>query len=127
MSLSTYAGNKILNLIFNATAFTPPTIYMSAHTGDPGLTGANEVSGGSYARVDISANFPSAASRAISNDVLIQFVTATASWGNVQYWGLWDALTDGNFIWGGTITDPQTINSTDTFHVSVGELDVAFS
>ncbi len=50
MSLSTFAKNKILDYLLKGIAFTVNPVYVSLHTATPGLTGASEVSGGSYAR-----------------------------------------------------------------------------
>jgi len=66
-------------------------------------TGAVEVSGGSYARVaTASATWNAASTGAdpttISNAATITFATATASWGNVVAFGLYDALTSGNLL-----------------------------
>ena len=51
MSISNYLENKLLDAVFNATAFNVTgDPYISLHTADPGETGASEVTGGSYAR-----------------------------------------------------------------------------
>lgn len=54
MTLSTYLGNKVVDLLFNDTDFDPASatdIYVSLHSADPGLTGTSELSGNGYARV----------------------------------------------------------------------------
>ena len=89
MPFSTYLGNKVLtdNLI-SATG------YMSLHTGDPGLTGANEVTGGSYSRKACAVSAPSG--KATSNSGTITFTgmpTAT-----VTYACIWDAASAGNCL-----------------------------
>lgn len=97
--LSTYLGNAILNKVVNDTNFTVTTPYLSLHTAAPGLVGSNEVSGGSYARQ--SGSFAAAASKATDNDAVAEFAAMPTT--IVTYVGLWDALTVGNFLWGGRL------------------------
>jgi len=54
-----------------------------------------EVSGGSYARVDLSTLFPTATDGSVSNDSGVTFPPATADWGTVTHVGIYDAATDG--------------------------------
>jgi hypothetical protein len=99
MAFSTYLANKILDHVLRNTAYTPPaTVYLSIHTADPGNTGANECSGGSYARTAIE--FSAAASKAAANsnteNVVLPACTPT-------HWGTWDASSGGNFLFSGTL------------------------
>lgn len=96
--LSTYAANSILNHYFRNQAFTPvATVYLSLHTADPGLTGASEVAGGSYARQAIT--FGVAASKSITSSNTVDFTGMPAA--TVTHLGIWDASTAGNFYAGG--------------------------
>lgn len=98
MDISTYLGNKIIDHIFRNQAFTPPTtIYLSAHTADPGLTGASEVTGAGYARTALELN--AAASKASANTNQEQLVMPSSGGPfNIAYLGIWDASTAGNFL-----------------------------
>jgi hypothetical protein len=121
MSISDYLELKILDKVFNATDFTVTTPYVSLHTADPGEDGSNEVTGGSYARQSGSFGAPSAG--AIANDAQIQFTSMPAC--TVSHVGIWDAVSGGNFLWGGAVTGgSKTVNSGDTFQINVGDLDV---
>src|SRR5262245_41688257 len=126
--LSDGSENKLLNVIFNQTNWTAPTaIYMSLHTADPGDTGTNEhASSGGYARVDCTSSFPTATGTggSISNDVQINFPTATADWTTVTHWGIWDASTSGNFLLGGSLTTPRTATTGTQEQVLVGALTI---
>ena len=42
----------------------------------------------------------------------------------VQYVGVWDAESSGNFLWGGQLTASKTLNAGDTFQINSGSLDV---
>lgn len=126
MTWSTTTGNEILDCYFNQTNITAPTaIYVSLHTGDPGLTGANEVSGGSYARVAITTQFPAAASKTLDNDSEIAFTTATGSWGTVTHVGVWTASSGGTFLIGDAVTTSKAVNTDDTASFAAGALDIS--
>lgn len=123
MALSTYLGNALLDHVLRNVAYTSPTnVYVSLHTADPGLTGANEVTGGSYARQ--ACAFDAAASKATQNAAAESFTAMPAA--TVTHVGIWDASTDGNFLWGGALAASKTTNSGDTFTIADSDLDVAF-
>ena len=112
-NLSTYLQQKILNwLLGNTGAGTAPTtVYVSLHTGDPAQTGANEVSGGSYARVAVAtgtaqwtAPAASGTQQTSHNVNTITFPAPTGTWGTISYFGIWDAATAGNYLGGGALT-----------------------
>lgn len=90
---------QILDEIFNGAAGTFPTVnpWIGLHTGDPGETGANEVTGGTYARQQ--ANFSAAASGTLSNSANIEWdgIATTTLYG----WSAWDAATAGNCFFTG--------------------------
>jgi len=84
--------------------FTMPTCYLALFTGvgnDAG-TGFTEVTGGAYARVSTAATDWNSASGSapstISNLNTLTFPTATANWGSVIAFGLYDASTAGNLL-----------------------------
>jgi hypothetical protein len=120
---STFLRNTIIDHLLRNQAYTPPaTVYVSLHTADPGLTGANEVTGGSYARQALTLSAGSAGST--SNTNLLQFNSMPAT--TVRGIGLWDASSGGNFL-GGAPTSATQPNagvralvtaSTDTFSTS---------
>jgi len=124
MAFSTYIGNKILDAILNATTLNGITTpYISLHTGDPGLTGANEVAGGSYIRK--SGSFVAAASKAADNDAAIEFNGMPAA--AITHIGIWDAESAGNFLVGGPNTGTQSVALNNVFRLSVGVIDAALT
>jgi hypothetical protein len=124
MPFSTFLGNHIIDHLFRNQAYSPPsTIYVSLHTADPGLTGANEVSGGSYARQ--SFTFDAASSKASQNAAAISFTAMPAV--TVTHVGVWDASTNGNFLIGGALTAQKTTNAGDTFQFPDSDLDLAIT
>ncbi|HEX7050016.1 MAG TPA: hypothetical protein VF188_07350 [Longimicrobiales bacterium] len=120
MSISNYLELKLLDAVFNATAYSVATPYVSLHTADPGETGASEVSGGSYARQ--AGSFAAAAAGATSNDADLEWANMPAA--TITHVGIWDAATAGNFLWGGALATSKTVNAGDTFRVAAGSLDV---
>ena len=122
MSISNYLEEKILNKVFSNTDFTVSSIYVSLHTADPGETGASEVTGGSYVRkvatCDAAAN-PAGTTQHRGN---IQYTSMPAV--TVTHVGLWDASSGVNFLWGGSLVAPKTLNSGDTFQINTGDLDI---
>lgn len=63
--------------------------HASAHTGFPGVTGANEVVGGSYARVAATFAAASAGSRSLSSGINFDIPVGTT----VRWCGLWNGST----------------------------------
>jgi len=96
MTLSDNGEIQVLDEIFNAGVGTFPAAdpYISLHSANPGETGANEVTGGSYARQQ--AAFGAAAGGTLSNSATISFTGMPA--GDVVGWGVNDAATVGNFF-----------------------------
>ncbi len=121
----TTSQNAILDCYFNQTNITAPTaIYASLHTGAVGTTGANEASGSSYARLVATAKFPAASSGSVSNDVAIAFAAVSGSF-TFTDGGMWDALTNGNWIGGGALSASKSVTSGDTMSFAVSNFTVA--
>jgi hypothetical protein len=95
----------ILGHIVGKTAiYSIPTAYIALFTatGTDAGTGFTEVSVGAYARVATAAgDWASASGSApsqISNANTLTFPTATADWGAVIAFGIYDAATTGNLL-----------------------------
>jgi hypothetical protein len=101
------------------------TCYVSLHTADPGDAGANEVSGGAYARQG-PVTFANAGSNptVASNSAIVTYPAATASWGTVSYFGTWDAVTAGNFRGSGALTTSKAVNNGDTARFAANALTI---
>lgn len=128
-ALSDYLENKLVDHVFRAQAYTAPaTIYAALFTANPSDTGGGtEVSGGSYARVPITAslaNFAgtqaagsttasSGTSATTSNNAAITFAAPTANWGVVTGMAFFDAATTGNMLSYSALTVNKTVNNGD--------------
>lgn len=101
------------------------TAYVSLHTADPGNTGAGEATGGAYARQGPVAFTNAGANPTVaSNSAILTFPQATASWGTVGWFGVWDAASAGNFLGSGALTAPGPVNNGDTARFLVGSLTI---
>ena len=133
---SDWAEPRVLDALFNGVALTGPnTMYIALYTAtlsDSG--GGTEVTGGAYARAAVRKNGAASptfdlavvdgAGYLVDNTHTITFVTATANWGNVLAFGLWDHLTTGNLLMWGPLTATKTVNANDTFKFLAGALDL---
>jgi len=114
--LTNYTNNKILDMVFGASAYTPPsTLYIGLSTASAIKSGsAVEPSGGGYARVPLAnnlTNFPAAVSGTKSNAVQLTFPTPTANWGTILSLFVADAPSGGNVLAMADLTVPTAIVS----------------
>jgi hypothetical protein len=129
-----FTRNKIVDFLLRAQTYTPPaTHYVGLMTTNATHTvgSGTEVSGGSYARVAITASMTatgwagtqsagsttassgSGASAVTSNNGTITFPAPTANWGIVTGWTIWDASTSGQMMYFGPLSVSKTINNGD--------------
>lgn len=123
---SDYLELKLLDHALGTAAFTAPAaVYVGLHTGSPldDNSGANEVSGGSYARK--AATFAAASGGSASTNATVTFDAATANWGTITHIALYDASTAGNLLFHGAVTTSKTIETGDTFQISSGNLTIS--
>ncbi len=119
MSIGNTVENDILDHLFKATAFNYDT-FVSLHDGDPGETGANEITGGSYARQEVLDAAWNAATGGLTDNVNdIDFTLMPAL--TVTHIGLWSAVTAGVFLWGGALSASKVVNLNDTFRFAAGD------
>lgn len=116
--------NEVLDKILSGTNFTTQATHISLHTADPGTSGTNELSGGSYARQSIAFN--AAASGQADNAATITF-DGPASSQTVTHVGLWTAASGGTFLWKGSLTSSKTFGSGDTLEFAAGAITVPTS
>ena len=120
---TTLAGG-LQDRIWGKATYTPGTnFYVALFTTapEPDASGGVEVSGGSYARVStVEANWNTATLVATTyimrttNAIEITFPPATASWGTVVSYGIFDAATAGNLLLGGNLTVAKLIDTGST-------------
>lgn len=99
--MASVLSNNGKNVMLDALAGV--AVFASLHSGDPGSTGANEISGGSpaYARKAITWNAASAG--ALDNNANPVFDVPAGT--TVSYVGLWSAASGGTYYGHFDVTD----------------------
>lgn len=134
-AMSNYLEKALNDHVLGGPDFVRPgTVHFALFTGvtDGDANSVTQVSGGGYTRAAVTnnaTNFPGATlgTGAKSNGTQITFPTATASWGTVTHWGVYDAATGGNLLYWGELTTPRTINSGDTPRFNTGDFTITFA
>ena len=132
--LSNQSEQDLLNHMFRpgAGAYTPPTTnYVSLHDGDPADTGANEVTGGSYARFAMTpaTSWEAAGAvvaRAIRNAVTVSF-TGMPAVASITHVGVWTASSAGTFMGGDSLTTAKGVSAGGTVEFAANVLRLIFS
>lgn len=83
--------------------------FISLHTATPGTTGANEVSGGAYARVATSWTLTAPSEN--GTQVTINVPAATT----ITHFGIWTAGTAGTYLGGAALPAPETYGGAGTY------------
>lgn len=112
------ASNDLFHPMLSAAAST--AVEASLHTGDPGTTGTNEVSGGDYTRAPVAWNAP--ASGAITADGDLEFLVPPLGSDEVTHVGLWNA--DGDWLIDAPAAVPQPFPTAGTATVTSLALDM---
>lgn len=126
-----YLQQQILNLLFRTLAsYKPAGIWIALFTALPTDSGGGtEVSGGNYARQQVTqadANWtaPTSASPSVIDNVNAITWTDPVTWsGTVVGWGIYDASSAGNLLLWFDSTD-KVVSSGDTVRFAAGALDV---
>ncbi len=126
MSKTDFLENKLIDHQLGKTAYVMPTVHVGLLTAAPSdAGGGTEVTGGAYARKATGAvDWAAAASGSAANANVLTFPTATASWGTVTHFALYDAATAGNMLRWAVLTASKTIASGDTASFAAGSLTV---
>lgn len=138
MAFSEYLANSTLNWLRNNAFPTElSNVYISIHTGSPGVNGsANDVtssiaSGGRAALAGANLSAPTTASGGfqISNTAAVTITSSatnapTPAGVTLTHFGIWDSQTGGNFLGFGVLSQPVKIFTGDTVQFAIGALVV---
>jgi hypothetical protein len=132
-SKSDYLEAKVLDHVLGGGDYSrAANVYCALFTTAPtDAAGGVEVSGGAYARVAMTnnaTNWPAASGTTPTikaNGTAITYPRATAAWGTVAAWALFDAASAGNLLFWGTLTTPKAVAIDDTPSFGVGALTIA--
>lgn len=131
---SDYWSQKLLNQLFGGTAYSfPATLYFALYTVAPTASSAGtEATGSGYARTGVTSNttnWPaiSGTSQTITNGTAITFATATGDWStgsNMVAAGILDAVSSGNLLYFGSLTENKPVLNGDTAQFAVNAVNV---
>jgi hypothetical protein len=124
MPFSDYLDQKILDKAFLGQDFQVTEHWCSLHTADPGKTGQSEAAGAPYDRkavtqftaVDSDGN-----AKRIRNVALLLIQVPAGTYTHI---GMWDTASGGNFLGGGPLSSPATVNDGDFVIVRENDLSI---
>ncbi len=126
--ISNFLSNALLDHTFKNTAYdTTAGIYVALKNGNPtdDNSGGTEPSAGAYARVNLETWVAaSGATAATENNGAITFPQASAGWGTVDYFMLFDESSGGNMLIYGVLDNSRNIGLNDTPSFASGALDI---
>lgn len=132
MQLTAFAQKKLGDLALGVAAWTMPSVYLALFASSPGENGslASEVSGGSYARVALTAKMGAAdtvTGIAISTSV-VTFPAPSAAQGVIAWAGIVDASSAGNVLAYTPLGNPLVVNNGDpAISFDVGTIAVSIA
>tara|TARA_Y100001938_G_C8075410_1_gene425744 strand:- start:1658 stop:2071 length:414 start_codon:yes stop_codon:yes gene_type:complete len=135
-AMSNYLEDALVNFVLrnNPDTFASPGTsiyvglikYYDAAVVEQG-TLTQEASGGSYARVQVTAWDDPSGGGATQNTSAITFPTATGDWGGISGVIIADAASAGNVLLHGSLTSARDVKNGDVFKFNAGDLDVTFA
>ena len=128
-TLSTALNNKLLDHIFKTTSFSVPTnIYVALYSVAPTAAGGGtELTGDGYARVVMDAWDVSSAGATENTNAITYAAASGNDWSEAVAYGLFDAITGGNFLGWGDLTVSKTVTVGDTAEFAAGALDATIT
>jgi hypothetical protein len=120
--LSAYLGNKFLDAVGNATAYSAATVYVKLHIGDPGANGTGNPATETTRK---AASFGAATAGGLTSDADISWTNITGS-EDATFFSVWDNLTAGNFLFSGAVTG-NAYTAGDTFTIPSGSLTASLT
>lgn len=122
MASSNSWADYVFGYAFAQASWATQDTYVSLHNGDPGTTGANELSNATYARV-ASGTFAniSTATSVTTNSSVITFAT-DGNGETVSYAGIWYGSSAGTFLFGGALSSSFAYNNGVTPVFAAGAL-----
>lgn len=130
-ALSDFAENKLADHAIGTATYTPgATLTVKLYTVAPSDSGGGtEVTGGSYAAVALTNNTvnfpqcPTSGTPTKTNGSVIQFPVATASWGTVTHWAIYEGA---NLLTYGAISPNNYVSAGDAPKIDAGKLIIEF-
>jgi hypothetical protein len=112
-----------LNIFRNTAASAIATVYVKAHIGDPGATGASNAAAGSTTRV--LATFAAPSGNAIALTAALTAWTNGGTTETLSHVSMWDASTAGNFLGSAALASTQSWASGNNYQLTALTLTLA--
>lgn len=121
-ALTNISENKVLDHLCLVTPWTPTSpLKVALYTVAPSEAGGGtEVTGGSYARTNVT--FSAATNGSISNNNDVIFPTATATWGTIVAVAVFDSAATPVMIWYGPTAISKTVEQGDEYRLPIGAI-----
>jgi len=121
-ALTNTAENRLLDHLCGVTPWQPTApLKVALFTATPGESGGGtEVTGGSYARTNVTFSAASNGSITNSNDVV--FPTATAAWGTIVAVAIYDSASTPVMIWYGPTAVGKAVEQGDEYRLPAGAI-----
>jgi hypothetical protein len=121
-AFTNYAETQLINHIFRTASFTKPTtlnLALFTAVGDGEAATVTELTGNGYTRVacnplDANWSAPVSGNGTTYNVNTITFPAATADWGTITHFGIYDASTAGNLLIYAPLTIARNITNGST-------------
>ncbi len=127
-AMTQYLKDKLVkHVLLNTSYSSPATVYLALFTTPPTATGGGtEVTGGSYARLSVSADlaFGATGSGTVSNDADLTITGMPAC--TVVGAAIMDASTSGNMLVFMPASTPRTFTAGQSATVATSDLVVTF-
>jgi hypothetical protein len=135
-SATTYVQGLVLGHTLGFATMTRPTgVFVGlclAETPPTAGTGGTEIAGAGYQRIAVAFALIAPPPSIAANTATIEFPVATADWGGIGYFEIWDALTGGARLYWGPLVDPvdgttqitRTVLSGDIVRFTAGVIQV---
>lgn len=111
---STTHAHAIINVLRGTTYTAPASVWLKAHTGDPGSAGTANASA-EVTRKQVTFASPSAGSSAAS---AVSWTAWSAGNETISHVSLWDASTAGTFLMSGSLSASKSVTNGDTLNVT---------
>jgi hypothetical protein len=119
MSISNYAEDKLLKVVFNNTAFgAVANTYIKLHTGNPG---EDCTSSPSAMTTRVAATWATAATGSVATNASVTFTSMPAN-ETITHISVWDAVSGGNPLWYGALTTPRAVLIGDSIQFASGQI-----
>ncbi len=123
VGLSSTVANAFLDALGNAANYTAPTaVWIKLHTADPGAAGTSNAATETTRK---QASFAAASGGSIASDAALTWTNIAGSQ-DATHFSAWDASTNGNFLFSGTIT-ANAYTAGDTYTVASGALTASLN